>query len=264
MLSIHFQMYSGENDVFSQKGRHGQAPTDRPLGNSRSAASDASLGGPFGHWATSDQSAPDSNVGGADSNPLDGNEGDHFDAFEGDPFDGLGQIDFLVNDLMEGSTECLFDSFGNSGPMPVLWSGNPNLPVAPPALVVAPPPADYGQKKSKEENKKGTYANANYNYHASRAYQELIRVGKVYREDCLKNGEITKLVRAFRQLYRPGDQVLGRAVRYLPPIAAWLDGLWEDIGEKFLAFAHEWCRENLVCQDKEISGVLDSQEEELE
>ena len=256
-------MRHAENDLFSQKEGNGQAPTDRTLGHSGSAASNASLGDPFGHWATSDQSAPDSNVGRADSSLFDGNEGDHFDAFEGDPFDGLGQTDFLVNNLMEGSTECLFDSFGNSGPMPVLWSGNPNLPVAPPALPVAPPPADYGQKKSKEK-KKGTYENANYNYRASPAYQELIRVGKVYREDCLKNDEITKLVRAFRQVYRPQDKKLGRAVRYLPPIAAWLDELWEDIGEKFIAFAHEWCRKHLGCQDKEISGVLDSQEEELE
>lgn len=236
--SIHFPMWNADSDLFSQK--QGNEHCDEPFGQSGFEESDNFLDDTFEHgfFAISDQPAPGSNVGGDDIGSPIGFEGDHLYGLESNLFDGFGDT-YGVDDVMGGDTGCQSD--WNSGTMPVLWGGNLNLS--------AGPPADDGQKKP-QEKKKGDYPNANYNWRLSPAYQALIDVGNVYRKARLRNDEIAKLVRAFRPVHVPHDQELGRAVRYLPQIAAWLDKYWDDIGGKFLEFAHQWCSKNLRCQNK--------------
>lgn len=123
--------------------------------------------------------------------------------------------------------------------------GHPDLPVC--TLCACVP---VGERRKRHENKKGDYLKASYPWRTSPSYLALIEVGKCYREQRLRGEEITKIMRAFRQVHPSHGQELGRAVRYLPQVAAWLDEHWEQIGGKFLEFAHAWCREQWGCKDQ--------------
>ena len=91
------------------------------------------------------------------------------------------------------------------------------------------------------EMRRDGYANSRYPWRSSSNYWSLAQIGLEFKGRKLINVEITEIIRAFRREYVLGDDELGRGVRYLGPITAWLDQHWDEYGDQICGFAREWC-----------------------